>query len=342
MWQLDSHMQLWNFPGRSYPCNVKCHVVEFCHSRPVYSHPHCLCSHLNPTMSTGGSEQFNHLMESIESTRTQLEQKLAEFKAEVRNGQEKAAASAVHKVRQETPYTFKRKGNQEQFRANQRIDETLIIAETELESVPDTAPSAATIKKARESLAEGRKLLAERQKLIKVADQSDLGWAVVAEYTADELAEDSDNEKRLEKAEKPAERKASKKKLHVPDHHSKRHTQKPILPQQQQMPLEALTQALPPRRPLLSPLQATTSQPDGPCFACSQMGHLRRFCLKLQSTSNTKSWYPPSVDTVDVCVTESCIDESSLGCMYLGQFMHTPYVDEDKTCTCSNGECVFN
>lgn len=162
------------------------------------------------------------------------------------------------------------------------------------------------------------------------------------EYTADELAEDSNNEKRLEKAEKSAKRKASKKKLHVPDHHSKRHTQKPILPQQQQMPLEALTQALPPRRPLLSPLQATTSQPDGPCFARGQVGHLRRFCPKLQSTSNIKSWCPPSVDTVDVCVTESCIDESSLGCMYLGQFMHTPYVDEDKTCTCSNGECVFN
>ena len=32
--------------------------------------------------------------------------------------------------------------------------------------------------------------------------RSDNGWGVVAEYTADELAEDSDDEKRLEKAEK--------------------------------------------------------------------------------------------------------------------------------------------
>ena len=38
--------------------------------------------------------------------------------------------------------------------------------------------------------------------LIKIADRSDNGWGVVAEYTADELAEDSDDEKRLEKAEK--------------------------------------------------------------------------------------------------------------------------------------------
>ena len=42
------------------------------------------------------------------------------------------------------------------------------------------------------------KLLAERQKLIKIADCSEYGWGVVAEYTADELAEDSNDKKRLE------------------------------------------------------------------------------------------------------------------------------------------------
>ena len=54
------------------------------------------------------------------------------------------------------------------------------------------------------------KLLAERQKLIKIADRSEYGWGVVAEYTADELADGSDDEKRLEKAEKATERKALK------------------------------------------------------------------------------------------------------------------------------------
>ena len=43
--------------------------------------------------------------------------------------------------------------------------------------------------------------------LIKIADRSDLGWVVVSEYTADELADDSDDEKCLEKeAEKMASR----------------------------------------------------------------------------------------------------------------------------------------
>ena len=40
-------------------------------------------------------------------------------------------------------------------------------------------------------------LLHERQKLIKIADRSDRGWATVDEYVEDELAEDSDDEKRL-------------------------------------------------------------------------------------------------------------------------------------------------
>ena len=81
----------------------------------------------------------------------------------------------------------------------------------ELESVPSDTTAASAVKKAKDALARGRKLLAERQKLIKIADRSDLGWAVVSEYTADELADDSDDEKRLEKAEKMAERKASRR-----------------------------------------------------------------------------------------------------------------------------------
>ena len=58
----------------------------------------------------------------------------------------------------------------------------------------DGTPST-NIKAALESLKEGRALIAERQKLIKIADRSELGWAVVNEYTADELAANSDDEK---------------------------------------------------------------------------------------------------------------------------------------------------
>lgn len=42
-----------------------------------------------------------------------------------------------------------------------------------------------------------------------MANRSELGWAVVAEYETDSLAVDSDDEKRLERAERTAERKAA-------------------------------------------------------------------------------------------------------------------------------------
>ena len=77
---------------------------------------------------------------------------------------------------------------------------------------PSSSPALARAKEAVES---GLKLLAERQKLIKIADRSEHGWGVVSEYTADDLADDSDDEKRLEKAERAAERKAKKRRIAV-------------------------------------------------------------------------------------------------------------------------------
>ena len=50
-----------------------------------------------------------------------------------------------------------------------------------------------------------------RQKHIKIADRSELGCKVVEEYEANELALRSEAEKKLERAERTAERKAVKK-----------------------------------------------------------------------------------------------------------------------------------
>ena len=47
----------------------------------------------------------------------------------------------------------------------------------------------------------------ERQKLIRMADRSEHGWATVKEHLEDELADDSDDEKRIQKAEFRAGRK---------------------------------------------------------------------------------------------------------------------------------------
>ena len=46
----------------------------------------------------------------------------------------------------------------------------------------------------------------KRIKAIKIADKSDYGWATVTEYLSDELASDTEDEKRLYRSEKRAEK----------------------------------------------------------------------------------------------------------------------------------------
>ena len=166
-----------------------------------------------PTSVTVTDTHFMQLMNAIEESRTAIDTKLAAFKAELQDSQERAATSAARKVVRQEPYSFKKKSHEEQHKVNQNINEALIEAESELKTVPSDSSASSAVKKAQDALAQGtcRKLIAERQKLIKIADHSELDWAVVSEYTADELADDSNDEKRLEKAEKSAERKAATK-----------------------------------------------------------------------------------------------------------------------------------
>ena len=62
------------------------------------------------------------------------------------------------------------------------------------------------MERAREALKEGEDLIS-RQKAIRIADRSEYGWATVEEYKEDELVANSDDEKRLFRAEMRASRK---------------------------------------------------------------------------------------------------------------------------------------
>ena len=54
-------------------------------------------------------------------------------------------------------------------------------------------------------------MVSKRIKAIKLADKSEFRWATVNEYLSDELASDSDDEKRIYGAERRAERKNKEK-----------------------------------------------------------------------------------------------------------------------------------
>ena len=61
--------------------------------------------------------------------------------------------------------------------------------------------------KAKQQLDQG---LTACQKLIEIAHHSELGWKVLGKYQANKLAADSEAEKKLNKADKSAKRKAAK------------------------------------------------------------------------------------------------------------------------------------
>ena len=69
-----------------------------------------------------------------------------------------------------------------------------------------TAIEKRKLDKAKKELEEGKKLLSERQTLIKLADRSECGWATVSDYFADDLADTPEDERRISKAEKSAKK----------------------------------------------------------------------------------------------------------------------------------------
>ena len=99
-------------------------------------------------------------------------------------------------ARNQRRFTLKRKGNQKQLE-----DELAVKAEIQgaLDSMEKT-----DMAKTKHRLEKGMSSVNKRIKHIKLADREPLGWAVVRHYESDALADDSDDEKQIEKARKAA------------------------------------------------------------------------------------------------------------------------------------------
>ena len=95
------------------------------------------------------------------------------------------------------PYQFKRRGNENQFRFCEEVANRLATAQSSVTRAERDGGRSA-FEQAKMAIQEGIELVSRRQKLIKFADQSESGWATVDEYIDDDLADDSDDEKRME------------------------------------------------------------------------------------------------------------------------------------------------
>ena len=120
-------------------------------------------------------------------------------------------------------------------------------------------------------------LLVHRQKIIKLADRSEEGWGVV-EYEGDDLADDSDDERRMEKAKAKAEKKmAKKRKVKVGRAKEEVGARPPgVFPMQRSFPGKGMEAA----KGSGAPTKPTPRFPAGTCFECGEAGHWRRECPK--------------------------------------------------------------
>ena len=124
---------------------------------------------------------------------------------------------------------------------------------------------------------------------------------MVVEYQEDKLAEDSNDEKRIEKAERSAERKLLKKRKGTGKGKAPVMAKKPQSSWLQQRSTACqwqFGQYAPPMiwRPL-GKQPAGMTRPIGPCFACGELGHLRHQCRKAGpslATASSHRSYPCS------------------------------------------------
>ena len=133
---------------------------------------------------------MSSVTESISSI---IDSRLREFRED--NSQTVEAAVKRAKLNR---YEFKSKGNKQQYEHQEDVLEKMEAAKDAVESKQ--------LEPAKRSLDEGIALVNKRMKLIEIADKSQYSWATVEEYLSDELASDTDDEKRMTRSENRAAR----------------------------------------------------------------------------------------------------------------------------------------
>ena len=184
--------------------------------------------------------------------------------SQIKRSNEESAESQMKEIKRlkfNESHKFKKKANEDQFKFNQKLSETLDSTKSAAENLQ--------LEKVKTSLEEGETLISERQKHILLADKSDYGWD---EYKKHSLADDSDDEKRIFKAE-------SRARTFVNSLKKKKKSSAPAesTVSSQRRPIPALVPGFSPR------------PKPGTCFACGKPGHWRASCPTMaQQNKSTK------------------------------------------------------
>ncbi|CAC5413102.1 unnamed protein product [Mytilus coruscus] len=120
----------------------------------------------------------------LDNMTTLLESRLDGFQRRIQENQKSLSDTQIAKIDENMSdtYKFRKRGNEEQYKHNHKVFVKMREANTEMEA--DNI-SQTNINNAKRKITEGMGIIKNRQKLIKLADSSDAGWRVVAEYIAD-------------------------------------------------------------------------------------------------------------------------------------------------------------
>ncbi|XP_045168275.2 uncharacterized protein LOC123531408 [Mercenaria mercenaria] len=138
----------------------------------------------------------------VEELKDYFDNKFESFQSDLKRDSEWTASSAAKKVKRDSFLSFKNISNKKQFEFNSSVLDIVDNIEK--------AVSYREANKALEFVKEARSAIKHRNKLIRIADSSDSGWATINEYELLEIASDSEDDKRIRRAEERAKKKAEK------------------------------------------------------------------------------------------------------------------------------------
>ena len=174
------------------------------------------------------------------------------------------ASSTTTPVTKGAEHVFRFEGNKNQYRLNQSVVDHI-----------DRALASDDGKEIRNELSEGKKLLTERNKHILIAEK--YGWDTVHCYTAEPLASDSEDEKRIRKAIKESKALRSDKKAEASRSKAK---------DQQRTPRRPVSSwgRTPPGVDRAGKFVGNSPREAGvTCFRCWRPGHIARECRSANS-----------------------------------------------------------
>ncbi|XP_060585380.1 uncharacterized protein LOC132741266 [Ruditapes philippinarum] len=231
-------------------------------------------------MTTGDQSMDEHdIMDRIEDL---MSSKLASMEERILKSQKAISDTQISKIQQDIlqndNYVFKRKSCEDQLKFNVKVSNALKETASKVNEMDLSGAS--------ECISEGLSLLSNRQKLIRIADSSELGWLVVKEYQSNPLASDSEDEKKLARAEARANRKWKSKRPFSDFKRFSPYGHTASVETQPQKSVAAWNN--------ISTVTTSRSTRPGLCFACGKPGHWKYECRRTSAdkTNEKIKWIP--------------------------------------------------